>query len=63
MLLAHSERAELATEERILSYILYIQSTEQFCLTHYSVDLAHTSDLEGFVVLRKNPDYMEEEKE
>ncbi|RKP07329.1 hypothetical protein THASP1DRAFT_17203 [Thamnocephalis sphaerospora] len=41
VLLAHSERAELATEEY----------------------LSYTPDLEGFVVLRKNPDYMEEEKE
>ncbi|KAL1924325.1 uncharacterized protein VTP21DRAFT_7360 [Calcarisporiella thermophila] len=38
VLLAHSERAELATEEYV-------------ALTHA---------LEGFVILRKNPDYMEE---
>ncbi|KAI9596099.1 26S proteasome regulatory complex, non-ATPase subcomplex, Rpn1 subunit [Syncephalis fuscata] len=41
VLLAHSERAELATEEY----------------------LSLTPDLEGFVVLQKNPNYMEEEKE
>ncbi|RKP25405.1 26S proteasome regulatory subunit RPN1 [Syncephalis pseudoplumigaleata] len=41
VLLAHSERAELATEEYI----------------------SLTPDLEGFVVLQKNPNYMEEEKE
>ncbi|RUS34049.1 armadillo-type protein, partial [Jimgerdemannia flammicorona] len=41
VLLAHSERAELATEEYIA--------------------LSHV--LEGFVLLRKNPDYMEEDKD
>ncbi|EXX69251.1 proteasome regulatory particle base subunit RPN1 [Rhizophagus irregularis DAOM 197198w] len=41
VLLAHSERAELATEEYI--------------------SLSHV--LEGFVLLRKNPDFMEEDKE
>jgi 26S proteasome regulatory subunit N1 len=41
VLLAHSERAELATEEYIA--------------------LSHV--LEGFVLLRKNPDFMEEDKE
>ncbi|RUS22881.1 armadillo-type protein [Endogone sp. FLAS-F59071] len=41
VLLAHSERAELATEEYVA--------------------LSHV--LEGFVLLRKNPDYMEEDKD
>ncbi|KAJ2772253.1 26S proteasome non-ATPase regulatory subunit 2 B, partial [Coemansia nantahalensis] len=39
VLLAHSERAELATEKYI----------------------SLTSVLEGFVILKKNPDYEEEE--
>ncbi|OBZ81019.1 hypothetical protein A0J61_10932, partial [Choanephora cucurbitarum] len=41
VLLAHSERAELATEEY----------------------LSLAPVLEGIVLLRKNPDYMEEDKE
>ncbi|KAM3578191.1 proteasome regulatory particle base subunit, partial [Umbelopsis sp. WA50703] len=40
VLLAHSERAELATEKYI--------------------PLAHV--LEGFVLLKRNPDYMEEDE-
>ncbi|KAI0244578.1 proteasome regulatory particle base subunit [Massospora cicadina] len=49
VLLAHAERAELATDE--CTYNLG---------PAYLLDLAHTPVLEGFVVLKKNPDYVAE---
>lgn len=59
VLLAHSERAELATEE----CKLIIKSIIIFSLIFFILDIPLAPVLEGIVLLRKNPDYMEEDKE
>ena len=59
VLLAHSERAELATEECKLLFFFHCL----MMLTSFFIDTPLAPVLEGIVLLRKNPDYMEEDKE
>jgi 26S proteasome regulatory subunit N1 len=68
VLLAHSERAELATEEcKVLSISdsLHHGSTDpnDICSLLGFPDISLSYVLEGFVLLRKNPNFMEEDKE
>lgn len=62
VLLAHSERAELATEECKFFFNCFFLGSLLifFCVC---VDIPLAPVLEGIVLLRKNPNYMEEDKE
>lgn len=63
VLLAHSERAELATEECKFLQSIIAMSTPTLTLILRFLDIPLAPVLEGIVLLRKNPDYMEEDKE
>ena len=52
VLLAYNERAELGTNECTL-LVIDMKDTDMY------VDIALTSDMEGVVILRKNPKYKE----
>jgi len=51
VLLAHGERAELATDECILHFDNYL-----FAILNNSLDTPLTPIIEGFVILKKNPE-------
>lgn len=58
VLLAFGERAELATTECILSHFQYAIVVYS-CFLDTSTDIPLSPFVEGFIVLRKNPDYEE----
>lgn len=62
VLLAHSERAELATEECKFFFFFIIFDWVSILIS-IDIDIPLAPVLEGIVLLRKNPEYMEEDKE
>ena len=56
VLLAHGERAELATNECM--YIYYINGCHGYWL--HPLDIPLTPIIEGFVILKKDPNYSED---
>ena len=69
VLLAFGERAELATEECKSAHYIFPPCTQSVLSRRHSTscvcfsDLTYTPLMEGFVILRKNPDYEKPEEE